>query len=598
MTNRTIMSGSVLVLLAGLFIWKLGSTDASIESAPDSALDVYQKEQGYRPEVEIWGRKAMVSSSVPLASLAGARMLMKGGNAVDAAVAMGAALNVTWPNNCQLGGDTVMMVYWAETGEFVTLDAYSKVPANPKLRDMLEELPGVKGNPEAYREEPRDPVEETGLRPRGDGVLTAMIPGTAGAWTRAMEKFGSLPLSEVLAPAIEYAEEGFPVNSGLVRSLKSEEASLRKYPSTEEIFFPSGKALEPGDVLVQKDLATTLKKIASGGFDTFYKGEIAGAIVDYVQDHGGVITREDMAGYDVVQREPYHGSYRGYEVVAAPPPTASIHVLQQLNIVEPFDLEAMGYHSADALHVMIEATKLAGADRRAMGGDPDFVDMPVEGLISKEYAATRTALIDMDQAMEPKFPAGEAMRYESEDTTHFVVIDEEGNMVSCTTTLGGWFGSKEVIAGTGIFLQDRTWWLALDPPSPNTVTPGRRANIGHSPIMILKDGKPFMALGSPGGDTIRQTVFQGIVNVIDFGLNIQQAVEAARFSANPLENGVRVDSRISAAVLDELVRRGHAIDRRGPWRGPGTLEGFVIDPETGVIMGGYDPKGGSIAIGW
>ena len=224
--------------------------------------------------------------------------------------------------------------------------------------------------------------------------------------------------------------------------------------------------------------------------------------------------------------------------------------------------------------------------------------MPVEGLISKEYAATRTALIDMDQAMEPKFPAGEAMRYESEDTTHFVVIDAEGNMVSCTTTLGGWFGSKEVIAGTGIFLQDRTWWLALDPPSPNTVTPGRRANIGHSPIMILKDGKPFMALGSPGGDTIRQTVFQGIVNVIDFGLNIQQAVEAARFSANPLENGVRVDSRISAAVLDELVRRGHAIDRRGPWRGPGTLEGFVIDPETGVIMGGYDPKGGSIAIGW
>ena len=601
MSYRTFLSplsGAILALLVGLSIWQLGSTDAANEAAVDSALRTYQKEQGYRPEVETWGRKAMVSSSVPLASLAGARVLMKGGNAVDAAVAMGAALNVTWFNNCQLGGDTVMLIYWAETGKFVTMDAYSQVPANPELRNMLEALPGVQGNPEAYREEPRTATQETGLRPRGDGVLVSMIPGTAAAWTRAMEKFGSLSLTDVLAPAIEYAEEGFPVNSGLVESLSAMEASLRKYPSTAEIFFPGGKALEPGDVLVQKDLAATLRKIAARGFDAFYKGEIAEAIVDYVQENGGVITLDDMAGYDVIWREPYRADYRGYEVIAAPPPTAGIHVLQQLNIVEQFDLAAMGYHSADALHVMIEATKLAGADRRAMGGDPDFVDMPVTGLISKEYAATRKELIDMDRAIEPKFPEGDPLRYETEDTTHFVVVDEQGNMVSTTTTLGGWFGSKEVIAGTGLLLQDRTWWLALDLPSPNIVAPGRRGNIGHTPIMVLKDGKPFMAIGSPGGDTIRQTVFQGIVNVIDFGLNIQQAIEAARFAANPLENSVRIDSRIAADVLDALESRGHKLVRTDPWRGPGTLEGFVIDLETGVIMGGYDPKGGSIAIGW
>ncbi len=179
-----------------------------------------------------------------------------------------------------------------------------------------------------------------------------------------------------------------------------------------------------------------------------------------------------------------------------------------------------------------------------------------------------------------------------------MVVDKWGNMVSTTTTLGSGFGSKEVIEGTGILLQDRTWWLALDPPSPNVVAPNRRANIGHSPIMVLKDQKPFMAIGSPGGDTIRQTVFQGIVNVIDFGLNMQQAIEAARFTANPLDNAVTIEPRISAEVLAELERRGHKLRRTDPWRGPGDLQGFTIDPATGAIMGGYDPRGNSLAIGW
>ena len=586
------------VLLTVVLTWTVGTRGAREQSNVETSLQTYQSEQGYRPEVEIWGREAMVVSAAPLATQAGARILAAGGNAVDAAVAVGAALNVTKFNSCQLGGDTVMLIYWAESGEFITLDAYSKVPAQPDLRERLKALQGVEGNLEAHQEEPRTRNPQTGFRPRGDGVLVSMIPGTTAAWTRAMERFGTKPLEEVFAPAIDYAENGFPVNSGLARSLQSNAEIMMQYASTAKAFYAGGRPPEPGELLVQKDLAGTLRKISEGGFDAFYKGEIAEAIVDYVQAHGGVITMEDMAGYDVVWRQPYRTTYRGYDVVAAPPPTSGIHVLQQLNIVEGYDLNRMGYHSADALHVMIEATKLAGADRRAMGGDPDFVDMPVEGLLSKEYAAKRRLMVDMDRAMEPKYEGGDPLAYESQDTTHFVVRDKWGNTVTTTTTLGSGFGSKEVIEGTGLLLQDRTWWLALDPPSPNIVAPGRRANIGHAPIIILKDEEPFMAIGSPGGDTIRQTVFQGIVNVIDFGLNMQQAVEAARFSANPLKNEVRIDSRISADVLAELNRRGHVLPRIGPWQGPGTLAAFAIDGESGVIMAGYDPKGGSIAIGW
>ena len=568
-----------------------GATGGSAQGRPDAtALDIYQREGGNRPEVEIRGREAAVSSASPLATLAGSRILMAGGNAVDAAVAVGAALNVTWSQMNQIGGDTVMMIYLAKTNEFITIDAYSKVPSNPKLRDMLADQPGVKGNPEALKEEPR------GVR--RDGVLVSMIPGTAAAWTRAIEKFGTKPLSEVLAPAIEYADMGFPINTTLARSIQGSEEFWAKYPSSGKIFAPNGKPLQAGDLLVQKDLAQTFRKIAAGGFDAFYKGDIAKAIVSYIQSHGGVITAEDMANYDVVLRKPYSTTYRGYEVVAAPPPTSGVHVLQQLNIVENYDLAKMGYHSADMLHVMIEATKLAGADRRGISGDPDFLKMPITGLISKKYAAERMKLIDMQKAMDPKYPVGNPAVHESEDTTHFVVIDKWGNMVSCTTTLGGIFGSKEVVEGTGILLQDRTWWMALEGPSPNVVAPGHRANIGHSPMMILKDGKPFMAVGSPGADTIRQTVFQTIVNVIDFGFNIQQAIEAPRFTADPLKNDVRIEPRIAAEVLAELERRGHKLTRTAPWGGPGTLEGFTIDPKTGARMGGYDPRANSMASAW
>lgn len=586
-----------IVALLGLIASLHHSTSVgTAQGVPrNSALKVYQQEQGNRPEVEIRGSEVVISSASPLATLAGSRILMAGGNAVDAAVAVGAALNVTWPHMNHLGGDTVMLVYLAKTNEIVTIDAYSKVPANPKLRDMLADLPGVKGNPEAFKEEPSG---GRGMpRPRGDGVLISMIPGTAAAWTRAIEKYGTKPLSEVFAPAIEYAEQGFPVNTALARAIQSTAPALEKYPSSAKIFLPNGKPPQPGDLLVEKDLAQTFRKIAAGGFDTFYKGDIAKAIVSYVEGHGGVITMEDMAKYDVVLRKPYSTTYRGYEVVAAPPPTAAIHVLEQLNIVEQYDLAKMGYHSADMLHVMIEATKLAGADRRGFGGDPDFVQMPVTGLISKQHATARRSLIDMNKAMDPRYPIGK-IPHESQDTTHFVVIDKWGNMVSCTTTIGGIFGSKEVIEGTGILMQDRTWWLALEGPSPNVVAPNRRASIGHSPVIVRKDGKPFMTVGSPGGDTIRQTVFQAIVNVIDFGFNIQQAIEAPRFAADPLRNDVDIEPRVAADVLAELERRGHKLTRTSPWGGPGTLEGLTIDPRTGARMGGYDPRANSIAIAW
>lgn len=600
MKTKTWIVAPVLLALVAVVLVTVTVSRTGVEptraSERVSALDVYRQEQGNRPEVEIRGSEAAISSASPLATLAGARILMAGGNAIDAAVAVGAALNVTWSHMNHLGGDTVMLIYLASSNDLVTVDAYSKVPADPRLRDMLAALPGVKGNREALQEEPSG--SRGAPRPRGDGVLVAMVPGTAAAWTRAIEKFGTKPLSEVFAPAIDYAEKGFPVNTALARAIQSAAPMLEKYPSSAKIFLPNGKPLRAGDMLVQKDLARTFRELAAGGFDAFYKGSIAKTLVSYVQSKGGVITMQDMANYDVAMREPYATTYRGYDVVGAPPPTAAIHVLQQLNIVEQFDLAAMGYHSADMLHVMIEATKLAGADRRGFGGDPDFVTMPVKGLLSKKYAIERKKLIDLTKAMEPRYPVGTAPMYESEDTTHFVVVDKWGNMVSVTTTIGGSFGSKEVIEGTGILMQDRTWWMALEGPSPNIVAPNRRANIGHSPIAVLKDGKLIMSLGSPGGDTIRQTVFQTVVNVLDFGFNIQQAIEAPRFTADPLTNGVRLEPRIAADVVAELERRGHKVTRTSPWGGPGTLEGFTIDPVTGARMGGYDPRANSIAIAW
>ena len=558
------------------------------------ALDTYKGEQAGRPEVEVRGREAMVVCSHPLAAQAGARVLMSGGNAVDAAVAAGLALNVTEPRSCGVGGDTVMLIYWAKTGEFFALDGYSKVPAHPGLREMLATRADVKNNPEAFKEEPRHPRQV-----RSEGILTAMVPGTTAAWTRAMERFGTKTLKEVFAPGIGYAKNGFAVDSYFSYGLELDLANfdMLRYPFVAETFYPGGKPLKAGDVLVQKDLAATLRKIAEGGFDAFYKGDIARKIARYAQHHGGVITEEDLANYDVVWRDPARTTYRGYEVIAAPPPTAGIHLLQQLNIVENYELAKMGYHSADGLHVMIEACKLAGADRRGLAGGPDFVPMPQRGLLSKKYAADRKGLIKMQRARAPKYDPGKAQTYESEDTTHFVVRDRWGNMVSCTTTLGNALGCKEVIAGTGIFLVDRTWFMALGPPSPNRVAPNRRANIGHSPAMIFKEGRPFMAIGSPGGDGIRQTVFQAIVHVIDFGFNIQRAIEAPRFTCSPLANRVSIDTRISEDVLAELEKRGHHIVHSAPW-GAGDVAGLTIDPGTGVIMGGYDPRRNSIAVGW
>ena len=515
-----------------------GEEGAGAQTLPQLALDTYKQEQAGRPEVEVRGREAMVVCSHPLAAQAGARILMAEGNAVDAAVAVGVAL-VTEPRSCGLGGDTVMLIYWVQTGEFFALDGYSKVPAHPGLREMLAARADVKDNPEALKEEPRHP-----RRVRSAGILTAMVPGTTAAWTRAMERFGTKTLKEVFAPGIEYAENGFAVDSYFSYGLELDLANfdMLQYPFVAQTFYPGGKPLRAGDLLLQKDLAATLRTIAEGGFNVFYKGEIARKIARYAQDHGGVITEEDLANYDVAWRQPARTTYRGYEVIVAPPPTAGIHLQQQLSIVENYDLAKMGYHSADQLHVMIEACKLAGADRRGLAGDPDFVPMPRRGLLSKQYAAARKDLIKMRRARVPKYDPGEAEAYESQDTTHFVVRDRWGNMVSCTTTRGNALGCKEVIEGTGIFLVDRTWFMALGPPSPNRIAPNRRANIGHAPTMIFKEGKPVMAIGSPGGDGIRQTVFQAIVHVIDFGFNIQRAIEAPRFTCSPLENRVSIDT--------------------------------------------------------
>ncbi len=566
-----------------------------------SPSDILTVENQGRPPVQVWAAEAMASSMHPQATQAAITTLQAGGSAIDAAVALGAVLCVTNPDLCSIGGDSAWLIYSAETDECYYIDGYSKCAAEMTaevLENHFDLTPET--TPQAYGEEPD--------RYRREGIIVSNVPGTPGAWVRAWERFGKLPLQTILSTAIKCAEKGLPVNRFFANRLDDGKTKLHTFESSRKIFFkPGGEALGEGDTLVQGDLAGTLKRIAEHGYSGFYKGKTAEMVADYSRAHGGVHTLKDFADYDVVWRPTQTSSYRGFDVVAASYPTSGIHMLQELQIVENFDMRALGYHSPESLHVMIEAAKLARADRRGFAGDPDFLKVPVEKMLDKDYAAKRANLIEFGKAKraEPGIEPIKGMRapvlrgksYEG-GTTHFVVLDKEGNIVSATQTVGGPFGCGEVVEGTGIVMNDRTWWMALK-CSPNIVAPGRRANIGHAPTIVLKNGRPFMAAGSPGGDGIIQYVMQTIVNVIDYGFGIQEAVEAPRFRSVDLGYEVMMEKRIDGRVCDVLRRWGHRITDCPEWTMEvGGVEGLMVDPKTGNILGGYDPRRNSMAGGY
>lgn len=561
-------------------------------AAPDrtsqqlAARETCLREGGGRPPVQVWGHGGMASSMHPLASQAAVDVLRQGGNAVDAAIALAGVIAVTSPDWAGPAGDSAWLIYDAATGRSHHLDGYS-VCAAGTTAELLRERFSLdrQRDPRAFQEEPPDC--------RHTGVVTAMVPGTPAAWVEAQKRFGSMRLDALLDPAIRLAERGFPVNHYLATALQNWRGKVMPFAATRDIVCDAaGELLGEGALLRQSDLAGTLRRLAERGHDGFYQGPTAELIVAHCRRHGGVITQADLQSYRAVWRQPLTGCYRGTDVVVTAPPTAGLHVLQALNILEGFDLAALPYHGVASLHLLIEALKLALAERRATGGDPDFMSIDVASMASTAHADRLRSRIDPARATpgdSPVFAAG--------STTHFAVVDAQGNMVNATQTIGASFGCGEVVAGSGLFMNDRTWWMALG-EGPNAVAPGHRANIGHAATLLVQAGRPLAALGSPGGFGIVQYVVQVIVNMLDYGLDIQSAIEAPRFKMENLNGRVGLEARFDRAARDALLALGHGVFDFPPWTDRvGGVEGVYVDPVTGHMLGGYDPRRNSMAAG-
>lgn len=542
---------------------------------------------GGRPPVQVWGTRGMASSMHPLASQAAIDVLRDGGNAIDAAVAMGAVISVTSPDWAGPAGDSAWLVYLAEANEFHHLDGYatcSEATTAASLRERFALDPAR--DPRSFDEEPPDR--------RDVGVVTGMVPGTPAAWVELSRRFGRLSLGQLLEPAIGIAARGFAINRYLSLALASHRDKIGRYPSSRALVCDAeGAPIGEGARLCQPELAATLRRIADHGFAGFYGGETATRIVDYCASRGGTISHDDLLRYRAVWRAPIAGSYRGTGIVVSPPPTAGVHVVQALNLLEGFDLARLDYHGAASLHLLIESLKLALADRRASGGDPDHLRIDTARLADKAYADALRSRIDAGRAQSLA-----ATSHPGAGTTHFCVIDEAGNMVSATQTIGSRFGCGEAIEGTGLFMNDRTWWMSLREGHPNAVAPFRRANIGHAPTMLLRDGRPYATLGSPGGFGIVQYVVQVVVNMLDYGLDLQSAIEAPRFKIEDLAGTLLVEERLEAATRAALAALGHRVKDVAGWTDRvGGVEGVCVDAATRSMLGGYDPRRNSMAAG-
>ncbi len=535
-------------------------------------------------------RKGMVSSQERQASQIGVDILKAGGNAVDAAVATGFALAVTLPRAGNLGGGGFMLVHMAKTGETVAIDYRETAPA-AATRDMFLDS---KGEP--------DPQKSR------DSGLSVGVPGTVRGLALALERYGSgkFTLADLVAPSVKLAREGIVVEEDLADSLPAAAPRLSRFPASAAIFMKDGKALQRGDRLVQTDLATTLEAIRQQGPDAFYTGRIAAAMARSTQAAGGILTEADLAAYKAVIRQPVRGTYRGHDIVSMPPPSSGgVHLIQILNILEGFDMKTLGAGSAAALHVMAEAMKPAYADRAAFLGDPDRVKVPVKGLTAKAYAASQRERILTERARKAEeVSAGNPAPYESDQTTHFSVLDSEGNAVSNTYTLNFSYGMAMVAEGTGVLMNNemddfsaRTGAqnaYGLVGSDANSVSPGARPLSSMTPTLIFRDGKLVMVTGSPGGSRIITTVLQVIVNVVDFGMNIAEAVAFPRMHHQWRPDAMAVEAGLSPDTLALLAQRGHVVR-------PGTTSGSansILVTQEG-ITGASDPRQrGTAAIGY
>jgi len=545
----------------------------------------------------------MVASVHELASRAGVEMLHSGGNAVDAAVATGFALAVVHPQAGNLGGGGFLLLRNA-SGETHFIDFREKAPAAATENMYLD----AQGNV----------IPESSKDSSVVGYKSIGVPGSVAGLVYAEKKYGKLSLEKVIAPAIKLARDGFPVAYEDTQDLK-EDKFLAQFPESKRIFLRDGNYYQPGGLLKQPELARTLERIAKNP-DDFYHGAMARELAAAIHKGGGLITTADLAAYEVKEREPIRGSYRGYDIISAPPPSSGgVALVEILNILEGFDLAKFGDRSADAIQLEAEAFRRAFYDRADFMGDPDFAKIPVAQLIDKKYAAAWRDSIDLNHASVSKdlkrpsiFNELERVAQsrttairEPENTTHYSVVDAEGNAVAVTTTLNDSFGSRVTAEGLGFLLNDEMDDFAAKQGVPNiygliqgpadAISPGKRPLSAMTPTIVLKDGKLFLILGSPGGPTIITTVANILIGVVDFSLDIQEAVNAPRFHHQWLPDEILVEDRLSPDTMNVLRSKGHALDVMHFW---GDGECIMVDPKTGERLGASDGRNNGKAVGY
>src|SRR3989449_4556654 len=567
----------------------------------------------------IRGRQAAVTSMKPEATEAARRILQAGGNAFDAAVAGQAALAVTdFPSN-GVGSDALILLYDAKAKRVVSINAE---PRAPKLATI-----------EWYQ-------KNNGAKlPNSDGLLAGGIPGVVDAWYLLLDNWGTMTLEQVLQPAIQLAEEGFPLSEKLARGIANTK-KIRRYPSTMRVYMP-GAAPKAGDIFKNVDLARTLRKLveaekgaASKGRkaalkaarDRFYKGDIAREMAKFSEDNGGLFRYEDFAGYTAKVEEPVSVDYRGLQIYKNASASQGPAELFALRILEGYDLKAMGHNTVDYIHTSVEAIKLAFADREKYLGDMDFIKIPYAGLLSKEYAAERRQLIDKSAA-SLAFRPGTAEKFTSDatplhrpvkittsdfaehdgDTSYIAVVDSSRNMITFTPSLHSAFGTGVVMENLGFIFNCRGDYYSLEPGEASSLAPGKRPRSTLQGTLVMKDGQPHMVLGTPGADQQVLLTMQTLLNMIEFGMNVQQAIESPKwltraFPASPFPHtmypgDLSVESRIPESVRKQLLLRGHKLRATGPWS-DGSLAAIVVDLKTGVLNAGTDPRTEAYAWAW
>jgi len=562
-------------LVAAGFIAGALVTGQSRNQDGDGQSDVQALGHGYaRPARSPHGSRSeviapygMVAASHPLAAQVGIDILKAGGNAIDAAVAVNAVLGLVEPHMNGVGGDLFAIVWDNETQRLHGLNATGRSPyeINQQVfeRQNIERVPGT-------------------------GPLTWTVPGAVDGWDQLLTRFGTMGFAEVLAPAIAYARDGFPVSEIIQGQWAASESSLAEWPTSAATYLPNGRPPAVGEVFKNPGLVRTYEAIATGGRDAFYRGEIARKIVAFSESNGGYFTTRDFEDHTSAWVEPVTTSYRGHDIWEIPPNSSGIVALMMLNILEGYDMASLGQNSAAAIHRIVEAKKLAFADRDRFVADPDANRLPVSELISKAYGDTRRALIDPNRASR-SVNAGDPT-----ETVYLTVVDKDRNAVSLIESIFGSFGSKVVPADLGFALQNRGSGFSLEAGHFNALAPHKRSLHTNMPAFVTKDGKPWMSFGVMGGDMQPQGHTQVLSNIIDFGMNLQEAGDAARVRHG---GSVMVEPGVTDEVIGELERMGHEVRRAGGG-GMGGYQAIMINPDTGMLHGGTDPRKDGVVIGY